>query len=219
MTGENKRSVDRDRNYYNPPEFIRQQIETPYPYKRNAEQLQLRDRALMVLMYICTARVVEITGGATRVGEIPGVSANQFYKTVDFYYLRNLKNVKQKYHKVGNTWEEITDWRQYPNRVEIPIPRSGGLSWVGEHIENYLETQGPRDNLFKIDPCRSYQIVKTTTGEFNHYFKAMGIKLWYILFDGNAFRLKEFTGHKRWESLESYMRDLSQAKDNMLNWR
>lgn len=219
MTGANKRSVERDYNYYDPPEIIRKKIESPGSYGRSSQRLELRDKALMSLMYIAAARVTEITGGITNGGELPGVSADQFYFTPEFIYLRGLKNVKKKFIKVGDSWQPITNWRQYPNRVEIPIPRQGGLSWIGTHIENYLNDLKPRRDMFKISPTRSYQIVKQKTGEFNHYFRSMGTKLWYILLDRNAFRLKEFTGHTRWSSLESYMRDISTAQNNMLAWR
>lgn len=239
ITGRNKRSVERDYKFYDPPEVIRHKIETPGSYRRSSEILEIRDRALMSCQYILAARVVEVTGGPTKAGVIPGLMCSNIIKTPDFLMVRGLRNVKHKFIKSGpplkdkellnqegltreekfrlRGWREITDWRDYPMREEIPIPRQGGLSWIADNIEAQLQEVGSGE-LFKISPGRSYQIVREKTGEFNHYFKDMGLKLWYRLFNRDAFKLKKFSGHARWENLERYMGDIDQAKDNMLSW-
>jgi len=219
MTGSRKRSIERDYRFYDPPEVIRAKIEQPRekPYRRSADRLEVRDQALMALEYICAARVVEITGGPVRVGILPGIQASQFYKTEDFLFVRNLKNVKHKFIKIGVEWVQIAHWHHYPTREEIPIPRHGGLAWISEAIEAQLDLI-PRGPLFQISPVRAYQVINERNGEFNHYFKDMGLKLWYRLFNRDAFRLKKFSGHKKWESLEKYMGDIDEAKENMLSW-
>lgn len=218
MPGYNKRSVERDFNYYDPPEKVRQYIEAPANYRRSGDRLDIRDKALQSLLYIAAARVVEITGGATKAGIIPGVQASQFYLTEDFLILRGLKNVKHKFILRGDTWQEITNWRDYPNRIEIPISRRGGLAWISKNIESHLETLRGNQDLFKIGPSRAYQIVNGRSGLFPHYFKDMGLKLWFRLYGKDPFQLKKFSGHKRWENLERYMQDQSQARANMLSW-
>lgn len=237
MTGKNKRSVERDFNYYDPPEKVRAYIEAPGKYTRSKDRLEIRDRALMSLEYIAAARVVEITGGPTRITyhekndkgeiintqifdhELPGVQLAMFYETENFLYLRGLKNVKHKFIKRGETWQPIKNWRDYPSRVEIPIPRHGGLAWISQHIEAHLDNVDKSGDVFNIGPIRAYQIINKKTGLFNHYFKDMGLKLWFRLFGRDAFQLKKFSGHSRWENLERYMQDISQAQNNMLLWK
>lgn len=209
--------MERDYKYYDPPEVIRAKIETPGKYSRSSDRLEIRDRALMSCEYILAARVVEVTGGHTKAGIIPGLVCSNIIKTPDFLYVRGLRNVKHKFIKIGDTWQEIRDWRDYPMREEIPIPRRGGLAWIAKNIEAQLNEVGSGE-LFKISPSRSYQIINEKTGEFNHYFKDMGLKLWYRLFNRDAFKLKKFSGHARWENLERYMGDIDQAKDTMLSW-
>lgn len=219
MTGASKRSIEKDYRFYDPPEVIRAKIEAPHspPYRRSAERLEIRDQALMSLEYICAARVVEITGGPVKVGTLPGLQAQNILRGEDFLFVRNLRNVKIKFIKIGQDWVEVAHWHHYPTRDEIPIPRKGQLSWIAEKIEAHLDQIGS-GNLFQISPSRAYQVINARNGEFNHYFRDMGLKLWFRLLGRDAFKLKKFSGHRKWESLEKYMGDIDQAKENLLNW-
>ena len=115
MTGKNKRSLERDYRFYDPPEVIRSKIEAPMdpPYRRSAHRLEVRDQALQCLEYILAARVVEITGGQVKVGILPGIQAENFYKTEEFLYVRGLRNVKHKFIKICPAWVEIQNRRPY----------------------------------------------------------------------------------------------------------
>jgi len=217
VTGRGKRSVKRDFNFYDPPEKVRAYIEAPGAYRRGAWRLELRDRALMSLLYIGGARAVEVVGGYTLAGYFPGLSTENFVDQGEFIMLRGLKAVKYKFTKIGAKWVPIKNWKLYPNRPEIPIPREGPLAWIGHHVENWLDVVG-EGPLFKIGPNRAYHIVHDKTGLMPHYFRAMGLKLWYRLFGKDAFRLKEFSGHKDWNSLAVYMADIDRAKENLLNY-
>jgi len=217
LTGKGKRSVKRDFPWFDPPEIVREYIEAPGAYRRGSYTLELRDRAFMSLLYIGGARIVEVVGGVTRAGYFPGLSTVNFVDQGEFLMLRGLKAVKYKYTKIGSKWVPINNWKLYPNRPEIPIPCKGPLAWIGNHIENWLEIVG-EGKLFRITPNRAYHIIHGKTGLMPHYFRAMGLKLWYRLFNKDAFRLKEFSGHKDWNSLAVYMADIDRAKQNLLNY-
>jgi hypothetical protein len=209
MTGKNKRSVEADYRFYDPPEIILAKIRHPIEYRRARDRLEVRDLALGSLIYMTTARITEIVGGPVKVGILPGITPENFVEDQAFLKVRNLPVIKQKFFLRGDQWIQINGPEDYPRRVEIPLPKAGGLSIFTKYIARHLENVKPGEPVFNISSTRGYTIIKDRTGEFPHYLRDMGLKLWYRLFSRDPFKLKEFSGHKRWENLERYMKELA----------
>lgn len=209
MTGKNKRSVEADYRFYDPPEIILDKIRHPIEYRRARDRLEIRDLALGSLIYMTTARITEIVGGPVKVGILPGITPENFVEDQAFLKVRNLPVIKQRYALRGEKWIEIKGPEDYPRRVEIPLPKAGGLSIFTKYIARHLEKIEPGEPVFKLTSTRGYMIIRARTGEFPHYLREMGLKLWYRLFTKDPFKLKEFSGHKRWDNLERYMKELA----------
>lgn len=141
-----------------------------------------------------------------------GVTVDQVSRRdPDFLRIRAVPIIKQKYVRVAGSWVRITDPSMYPVRQEIRLPRRGSLSKFTRAIEDHLDIIGDRSGtpVFRIGRERAWQIVNQKTGDWPHYLRDQGFRLWYRIFENDAFKLKEFSGHKKWESLEHYMSELS----------
>lgn len=221
MTGKNKRSVEADYRFYDPPEVILAKIRNPIKYRRARDRLEVRDLALGSLIYMTTARITELVGGPVKVGILPGITPANFTEDQAFLNVRNLPVIKQRFYYRADLhkWIEITSPEEYPRRVEIPLPKAGGLAIFTKYIARHLENVEPGEPVFNISSTRGYTIIRSRTGEFPHYLRDMGLKLWYRLFSRDPFKLKDFSGHKRWENLERYMRELaSEDYSRVLNY-
>lgn len=138
---------------------------------------------------------------------LPPIKSDQFIVEDKEVWLRNLPVIKQKFTKVGGSWVAIKTPRDYPSRVEIPFFRQyEPIAPFTEILENYLETLPKGAPLFNFNRSRGYQIV-SSYGEWPHYYRDMGLKFWKRYFQKDSFKLKAFSGHKRWSSLEKYMNE------------
>jgi len=106
---------------------------------------------------------------------------------------------------VNGEWTHVQKIENYPLRNEIPLPLEGGLSKFTGLIVNYLDSIDDGEELFKFKRSRAHQIVKHTTGEMNHYFRDMGLKLYARLLDRNLKDLQDFSGHQRVDNLMKYL--------------
>lgn len=201
-----------DIHHYDPPAEIYKAITSEaYPYTERTQQLQARDKALMAVIYATAARVSEVIPGKTRVGQTPGLQAQDIIFDQDFIRIRNLRQIKVKTFERSGVTIPITDPLEYPVRFEIPLPRNqGSLAPFTELIESYLDTQdtGP---LFPVTRQYAHRIINRDSGLWCHYLRDQGIRYWYRVFKGDPFRLKRFTGHRQWASLEKYMQEFTQA--------
>jgi len=99
----------------------------------------------------------------------------------------------------------IEKMEDYPLRSEIPFPLKGGLTIFTDPIVQYLDLLEDEEELFKFGTKRAWQIVNHITGEFPHYLRDMGLKMWLRLFDKDIVRLQNFSGHKRISNLAKYL--------------
>jgi len=165
----------------------------------------------MALEYLTCSRVTEILGGPVAVGILEPLKVGQFIEDTDFIKVRGLPIIKHKNYEKSGRHYPILNPSDYSKRVEIPLPRRGTLAPFTRAIMDYLELIPKSDDtpVFTFTRQRGHQVVKGVSGMFNHYFRDMGLKNWYRIFEYDPFKLKIFSGHTRWSSLEKYMNDLT----------
>jgi len=191
-----RRSVETDYKFYDPPEAIWRKInQRRWKYKTRRLHYQLRDLALMSLLYLTCARVGEIVRADVVGGYSPSVHKHQFVDGGDVLKLRELIVIKR----------EAESMEDYPVRREIPLSRIGYLARFTRVIEDYLDMLDYNDELFKFKPKRAWQIVNHVTGEMPHYLRDMGLKFYSRLFERNLKDLQDFSGHARVENLMKYL--------------
>lgn len=133
------------------------------------------------------------------------VTRDQFIMEDKEIWLRDLPIVKQKFIKRGNRWVPILMPRDYPLRVEIPFfKEEDPIRPFTEILASHLETIPEGAPVWNMTRNRAYQII-AEYGQFPHYYRDMGLKWWKRYFKNDSFKLKKFSGHKRWSSLEKYM--------------
>jgi len=205
LIGVKKRSVEEDYRYYDTPRTIWDKIHGPaWDYRTRQDLYEVRDRAFMALMYLSTCRVSELCRARLRAGYKDSVTSEQFHVEGNLLKFRDAIILKRR-EIVNGDWSYIRKIENYPRRIEIPLPLDGGLSRFTKLILNYLDTLDEGEELFRFQRGRAHQIVKHTTGEMNHYFRDMGLKLYARLLDRNLKDLKEFSGHQRVENLMKYL--------------
>lgn len=163
-----------------------------WPYKTNRQEFQLRDRALMSLLILTGLRISEVL-------MLRKLQFRVYNKKI------MLKSVRTK--KSGYTREKIT------------LPKTGSLARFTDVFENWLRLVSTKEHY--IFPCgtaygfnwhkhlgrkRAFWIIKTTTGKFPHYFRAVCETIYgRIIFKNDAWKLKQFMGLKRLDSTTPYV--------------
>lgn len=216
-----RRSVEMDYQYYDPPRIIYKKIQRdPWPYKTHIEYYTLRDRALMCLLYLTCARITEVTRGRVRVGMTTGITKGQFAYLDDFIMVRNLPIFKRKFVQRGGKWSSVDSITDYPHRIELPLPLKGDLSLFTLEIHNYLQYLRDDEELFKFLRYRGFKIIRRVTGEFPHYFRSMGLKMWLRLFSNDLVRLQSFSGHRQIQGLARYLStSWFESRDDILKFK
>lgn len=159
----------------------------------------------MSLLYLTCSRISEITRANVRAGKGLSVKKNQFITVEPFIMVRNIPIYKRSYILRGGKWSKIKNINEYPNRIELPLPLKGDLSRFTSKIQNYLDQLEPEEELFKFKRARAFQIINHVTGEFPHYFRSMGLKMWLRLFHNDLIRLQQFSSHIRLPDLKRYL--------------
>lgn len=215
-----RRSIERV-TYYDPPDRIYQNLilSEGWPYSYHKEYFRIRDMALQVCLYIGCLRITELVGGPVQTTlkdeagdkktyymELPPITRDQFLiddedQTI---WLRGAPNIKQNFTKLGGRWVPILRPQDYPVRHEIPFFKEAPIEGLTDILESHLKTLAPNEPVFKFTRGRVNQILNKY-GVWPHYYKDMGLKYWKRFFKNDAFKLKKFSGHKRWASLEKYM--------------
>ena len=166
-----------------------------YTTKR-ADLFKLRDRALICLLILSGLRISE----ALRLRKL------QFRVYNQEIVLANVQTVK---HGLM--------------RTKIILPKTGKLAMFTFVFEEWLETipkddsyvfpkgTSLRDSSFLWDKPlstkRAFWIIKTTTGKFPHWFRAVCETVYgRLIFKSDAWKLKEFMGLKRLDSTSPYVK-------------
>lgn len=205
-----RRTIERITWYKKPDDIYRELILSPgWDYAYNQSYYKIRDMAFITVLYLAAARVTEITGGNVLLDSkekvLDPVTKDQFFEDDNALWLRQLPIIKQKWVKRGSRWVPILEPRDYPERVEIPFYKDEKpFDKFTNILMDHLETVGSKAPVFNFGRKRAYQIV-CEYGEFPHYYRDMGLKFWRRYFKNNSFKLKKFSGHKKWSSLEKYM--------------
>jgi len=208
-----RRSVEKDYGFFDPPDVVWEKINyARWDYAENEDFYHLRDLALMCLLYMTASRVREICRFSNRhvkgpkAGTIkaPSVTKDQFVILGDLLAVRNLRVIKRR---------NVKSLSDYGHRPEIYLPLKGDLSVFTKPVVEYLEYLEPNEELFKFGGVRAYQIVTYCTGgEFPHYLREMGLKMWLRVYGFNIVQLQTFSGHKRVENLIRYLKEAEAKK-------
>ena len=222
LVGIKRRSVERDYKFYDPPEVVWRKItRRAWPYKSNPEFYQLRDLSFMCMLYMTCSRVSELCRARVKAGWKPSVKKSQVVRVGDWVEIRNLPVVKHRYVRVGGRWKLIETVDELPTRVAVRLPLRGDLSRFTEPILQYIRYLSDDEELYPFKRQRGFQIVRYVTGEFPHYLREMGLKLWLRLFDKDLIRLQDFSGHKKLDNLARYLREISreEAERRMIEYK
>ncbi|MCJ7423342.1 tyrosine-type recombinase/integrase [Candidatus Bathyarchaeota archaeon] len=164
-------------------------------YKTNMEKLRLRDRGLICLLVLTGLRISEalqLKKLQFRVYENKIVLANA--QTVKHGLMR-AKIIMPKKGKLATFTTAFQEWLSIvPNDEAYVFPRATSLRAGSFLWDRPLSTK------------RAYWIIKTTTGKFPHWFRAVCETIYgRIVFHNNAWKLKEFMGLKRLDSTTPYV--------------
>ena len=174
---------------YPSPEAIYKKImENSWPYTRNREFLQLRDRALVALTYLL----------ALRVSEVLRLKKSQFVFTRKVIIVQGIRLSKSRWkvckfcrkpvrveerrkhlleqHGVDGDPEKyfVSKPRASQFRPEAWLPVRGKRAPLTLLVLKYLVKLKPEDKLFPITRVRAWQIITHILGEPPHWLRAYG---------------------------------------------
>lgn len=208
-----RRSVAKHYKFFDPPNKVWDNInQKVWPYVTRIALLRQRDLAFMSLLYLTVARVSELCKfiffreGMEKPKIMKSIRKSQFVQIGSFLEVRNVRIVKRKF--VGKKLVEVPS--DYPLRNVIRLPMKGGLNVFTNAIVEYLKTiENPDGELFKFRRQRGFQIVQHCTGgQFPHYLRCMGLKMWLRVFNKNIFMLQKFSGHADIKNLFPYLEEV-----------
>jgi len=178
-----------------------------WPYKTNIALFKLRDRALICLLILTGLRISEalqLKRLQFRVYKRKILLAN--VKTVKGGLLRN-KIVLPKVPGRHLTFFTLVflEWlNTIPNEESYVFPKGTSLRAGSFLWDKPLSTK------------RAFWIIKTTTGKFPHWFRAVCENIYgHIIFKNDAWKLKGFMGLKRLDSTSAYVKGT--WEDNLEN--
>ena len=194
-----RRTLD-DVEFQRPSELLELIKSRSWPYKTNREFYEVRDRALISLLYLTCGRISEVLS----------LTKKQFVfdEDPDFIIVKNMIVVKRK-RKAKRKRRSI--------REEVPLPRAGPMSLFTQFVAEYLNRlSDPEEKLFKFGRHRAWQIVSFITGKWCHYFRIQG-ESWYGKIFSNIFALKDFVGVVDASTLSDYVKtDWKDYRDRIL---
>jgi len=167
-----------------------------WPYKTNIALFKLRDRALICLLILTGLRISEalqLKKLQFRVYDKDIILANA--QTVKRGLLRT-KIVLPKIGKFATFTFVFEEWlREVPTPDSYIFPKGTSLRAGSFLWDKPLSTK------------RAFWIIKTTTGKFPHWFRAVCETVYgRLVFKSDAWKLKEFMGLKRLDSTSPYVK-------------
>ena len=166
-----------------------------WPYKTQRDFYHRRDRALMALLFLT----------AGRISEVLSLTREQFDFEADgnFIIIRNMILVKRLRTRKGRPVKH----RTAPIRDEVPLPLKGPLSRFTMFVQDYLELLCDRkEELFKFERHRAWQIVNHVTGQWCHWFRSQAESYYGKYVFNTPFALRDFVGVSDIESLGPYVK-------------
>ena len=133
------------------PSQILEWLETrKWPYTWTPDFYELRDKALISLLFLCCGRI----------GEVLRLTKEQFKESKHFLILKEYRVEKNQVNPIRDDWA---------------LPKRGKLAPFTHIVLEYLAMlPESRIKLFEIKRSRAHQIVKHITGKWCHWFRAMG---------------------------------------------
>jgi integrase len=167
------------------------------PYKTDEEFYQVRDRALLALLYLT----------AGRISEVLMLKKSQFDSETetDFIIIRDMKVIKRRKETIAR--------HGVPIREEVPLPKRGHLSHFTSLVIDYLMRIEDKAPLFpsnkKANPhlsrVRAWQIVNGITGQWCHYFRSQSESHYGRIFN-NLIALADFVRVENIQTLREYVK-------------
>lgn len=184
-------------------ELIEIVSQVEWPYKTMKHYFWMRDKALLALLFLTGLRVSEaltIKQKQTRIFENKILIVN----------VQTLKHGKL--------------------RDEIDLPKIGSLAPLTAYVEEWLQTvEEPEHYIFPrgaankflwktpLGRYRAFWIVKSQTGKFPHWARAVCATIYGKVIFHDAFDLKEFMGWRRLDSSSPYVQTNWKAKRKRVN--
>lgn len=210
MPGKKRKVSDVPINIEDDPDFfpkLLQSIENmKMPYKHNAEQIQLRDQALVATFIL--------TGLRNR--EKEQLHKGGENKNISFFEKHNTQK-DQKYGIITGIQPE----KKGAFRKKIWLPQKGTLApfteifikWynlVPEDAKYFFPAVEKQSGKFlwnkPLGRHGTYKIIRKTTGKFPHWFRAVCANIYgRLLFDNNPYELCDFMGWKNLDSSKAYI--------------
>ena len=135
-----------------------------WPYRRDKEKYQCRDRSLI--------SAIILTGG--RINEVLTLKKDQILDVPDAPNFKMISNFPVSKRKDGNA--EAGIFLDYRSEVAIPLEGAPGL-WAelvpfSNLFLEYIDLV-KTGRIYKVTDTRTWQIVDATLGVWNHYLRAV----------------------------------------------
>lgn len=198
---------------------------TKWPYKTKTEQLWLRDQACGSMFILTGFRNSEVgQGPQTTWGKRlnPETNKREYYKYTPNSYPLKRKEIRIYPDKLLIPTHQTV--KKGNTRKNLELPKTGGFAPLVQRVENYLnliDDQGimPEQYLFPsannqgnfrfdypMSTKRIYWIIKTTTGLFAHYYRAVNETIFgRKVFKNDAWKLMRYMGLRRLDSTSPYV--------------
>jgi integrase len=169
-----------------------------WEYKTNKAEFQLRDRALISLLIL--------TG--CRISEALNLTKSQFRVYEDQIVLMNVKTKKRNFLRDKIIMPKRGHLEPFTKKVEEWLKKvPSDKSFVFPHGYSFFNEGQSYDWTRAMSSKRAFWIIKTTTGKFPHWFRAVCENIYgRLIFKNDAWKLKQFMGYRSIESTTAYVK-------------
>jgi integrase len=176
-SGLNRRTLKKIDRYPTPQQLYLQITTNKWSYKIRKDFYELRDKALVSLLYLAMLRN----------SEAQRLTKSQFTLEKD-----RLKIEAVKLSKATRISKGKAVMRKQEFRPEIWIPLHGERGPLGKLVLDYLNILTKDDALFPIKNRRVHQIVTTLIGVPPHWERAFGENYLYDLWDKDILAVADY---------------------------